>query len=256
MPTNIPAGGPKTLAAKILAAKNWPLPRLVIADGTLEALKWIALLLMTGDHVNKYLLNGTSPALFAAGRIAMPLFVFVLAVNLARPEMLARGAYLRTMQRLAVFGVLAIPAFLTLGGPSATWFPLNILFTLLAITASLYLIEQGTARSNTAAALVFLIAGSNVEFWWLALALGLAVWHYCKQPSWTPIAFVLTSLSGLWFINGNLWALAAVPVVIASYFIRMDVPRLRWFFYGYYPLHLFALALIRIPMRKAGYLFF
>ncbi|MDK3025103.1 TraX family protein [Cupriavidus taiwanensis] len=26
-----------------------------VPDGTVEALKWIALALMTGDHVNKYL---------------------------------------------------------------------------------------------------------------------------------------------------------------------------------------------------------
>ena len=31
---------------------------------------------------------------------------------------------------------------------------------------------------------------------------------------------------------------------------------LRWAFYAYYPLHLAALWLIRIPMSKAGYLFF
>jgi len=39
---------------------------------------------------------------------------------------------------------------------------------------------------------------------------------------------------------------------------RVDVrlPRLRWAFYAYYPLHLAALWLIRIPMSKAGYLFF
>jgi hypothetical protein len=127
---------------------------------------------------------------------------------------------------------------------------------LLAITTLLYLIEQRTAPSYAAAALVFLVAGSNVEFWWPALALGLAVWHYCKQPDWTPLALVLTALSALWFINGNLWALAAVPVVVAASFIRIDVPRLRWIFYAYYPLHLFALALIRIPMRRAGHLLF
>ncbi|MWQ92496.1 conjugal transfer protein TraX, partial [Escherichia coli] len=37
------------------------LPAMVIADGTIEALKWLALLAMTGDHVNKYLFNGTLP---------------------------------------------------------------------------------------------------------------------------------------------------------------------------------------------------
>ena len=56
-----------------------------MADGTIEGLKWLALVLMTGDHVNKYLFNATLPVLFEAGRIALPLFVFVLAYNLARP---------------------------------------------------------------------------------------------------------------------------------------------------------------------------
>ena len=32
-------------------------PRLSLTNGTLEALKWLGLLLMTGDHVNKYLFN-------------------------------------------------------------------------------------------------------------------------------------------------------------------------------------------------------
>ncbi len=50
-----------------------------IESGTLEGLKWLGLLLMTVDHVNKYLLHDAIPALFAAGRLAVPLFSFVLA---------------------------------------------------------------------------------------------------------------------------------------------------------------------------------
>jgi hypothetical protein len=116
------------------------LPRLVIPDGSLEALKWLALVLMTEDHVDKYLFNGTIAVLFDAGRAALPLFVFVLAYNLARPDALERGVYLRTMKRLALFGVLATPAFIALGGLLAGWWPLNIMFALLAITAMLYLV--------------------------------------------------------------------------------------------------------------------
>jgi hypothetical protein len=48
-----------------------------VPNGTVEALKWLALALMTGDHVNKYLFNGTLPFLFEAGRLALPIFVFV-----------------------------------------------------------------------------------------------------------------------------------------------------------------------------------
>ena len=91
-----------------------------ISDGSLEALKWIALVLMTGDHVNKYLFNATLPVLFEAGRVALPLFIFVLAYNLARPDVMAREVYGRTMKRLALFGVLATPVFIALGGLMAS----------------------------------------------------------------------------------------------------------------------------------------
>jgi hypothetical protein len=232
------------------------LPRLAIPDGSLEALKWLALVLMTGDHVDKYLFNGTIAVLFDAGRVALPLFVFVLAYNLARPDAMERGVYLRTMKRLALFGVLATPAFIALGGLLAGWWPLNIMFALLAITAMLYLVERRTVGGYVAAAAVFLVAGSSVEFWWPALALGMAVWWYCKRPGWMPMVLALAALAALWFINGNLWALVAVPVVLTASLVNLRVPRLRWVFYGYYPLHLFSLWLIRIPMSKAGYLFF
>lgn len=151
------------------------LPRLAIPNGTVEALKWLALLLMTGDHINKYLFNGTMPLLFNAGRLALPLFAFVLAYNLARPGTLERGVYVRAMKRLALFGLLATPSF---------------------------------------------------------------------------------ACGSLWFINGNFWGLVALPLVVGAMHVDLRLPRLRWVFYAYYPLHLAALLLIRIPMSKAGYLFF
>jgi len=56
-----------------------------ISNGALEGLKYLALLFMIGDHVNKYLFNATLPGLFELGRLAMPLFGIVMAYNLARP---------------------------------------------------------------------------------------------------------------------------------------------------------------------------
>lgn len=44
--------------------------------------------------------------------------------------------------------------------------------------------------------------------------------------------------------RGHLWALAALPVVFAVEILAPHVPRLRWAFYAYYPLHLTALALL------------
>ena len=91
-------------------------PALILSSGTLEALKWLALLLMTLDHVNKHLLHASVPELFAAGRLALPLFGFVLGYNLARPGALASGGYSRTARRLAVFGSIATIPFIALGG--------------------------------------------------------------------------------------------------------------------------------------------
>ena len=231
------------------------LPRLVVTDGSIEAIKWLALVLMTGDHVDKYLFNETLPFLFEAGRAAMPLFVFVLAYNLARPDALARGAYPRCMKRLALFGALATPSFVALGGLAVGWWPLNIMFTLLVITAALYFVERGGAVRFRIAAGMVLVGGSSVEFWWPAVVLGLAVWCYCKSPSWTALLVAPLACAALWPVNGNFWALAAVPVVAAATRLDLRVPRLRWVFYAYYPLHLTALWLIRFPMRKAGFLF-
>ena len=240
-----------------LRAETSPaLPRLVLADGTVEALKWFALLLMTGDHVNKYLFNGTIDWLFDAGRLCLPIFVFVLAYILARPGTFERGAYPRTMKRLALFGAVASVPFIALGGLFAGWWPLNVLFTLLVITATLYLVERGGAGNLIAAGLVLLVGGSSVEYWWPAAILGLAVWSYCKRPTWSAAVIALLALASLWFINRNLWALASVPLLLVASRLDLPMPRLRWAFYAYYPLHLAALWLIRIPMSKAGYLFF
>ena len=69
-------------------------------------------------------------------------------------------------------------------------------------------------------------------------------------------AVAVLACAALWFVNRNLWALAALPVLFLASRVDVRVPRLRWAFYAYYPLHLASLWLIRIPMSKAGYLFF
>lgn len=234
-------------------------PRLRFADGSIEGLKWIALLLMTGDHINKYLFNSTLPYLFEAGRLAMPIFVFVLAHNLARPGVDKQKAYARTMIRLGLFGLLAMPAFITLGSLWVGWFPLNIMFTLLVMTAVVALTDKackGSYVAGLSAALVFLWGGGLVEFWWPAIVFGLACWWYCKKTNWVAVFIALAACYSMTWINGNHWAFAAIFVVVCAAHINLRLPRLRWVFYAYYPAHLTILLLIRIPMSQAGYLFF
>lgn len=231
-------------------------PRLTLSNGTLEGLKWLALVLMTGDHINKYLFNGTLPWLFEAGRLAMPIFATVLGYNLARPDALQRGRYTRTMARLVIAGSAASVPFLALGGLAAAWWPLNAMFTLLVVAAVAWLLDRGSKADRAAAVLLFAVGGSMVEFWWPAVALGLGIWFYARRPTWSAATVSVMACAALTLVNGNLWALLTLPLLLLASRADLPIPRVRWAFYGYYPLHLAALWLVRMPMREAGYLFF
>jgi len=91
-----------------------------------------------------------------------------------------------------------------------------------------------------------------VEYWWLGLTLGVAIWRYCKQPSLPAAAVTLLACAGLWLINGNGWALAALPLLLAATRLDLRMPRMRRAFYVYYPLHLGVIWLIRINLGHTG----
>ncbi len=223
-------------------------PKLLVTDGTIEALKGLALVLMTLDHINKYLFAEKLPFIFEAGRLTMPLFVFVLAYNLARSGTKERGGFIRTIKRLVLFGALATPAFIGLGGLVAGWWPLNIMFALLVMTLTLYLIERRTIGSTIVAACVFIVGGSSVEFWWPGITIGIAIRSYCKTPSLSAIMIAIAALAATRVINGNDWALASIPVVVLACLVDVPMPRFQWAFYIFYPLHLWVLWVI----TKAG----
>ena len=71
---------------------------------------------MVFDHVNKYFYAEKLPVIFQLGRIVMPMFGFVLAYNLARPDALARGVHGRMMYRLTLMGLAASTMFIILNG--------------------------------------------------------------------------------------------------------------------------------------------
>ena len=228
------------------ASQSILLPRLRLADGTVEALKWLALLLMTLDHINKHFFDAKLPGVFEVGRLCMPLFGFVLAYNLARPGALLRSTHVRAMKRLAFIGALASPFFIGLGGLIWGWWPLNIMFLLLIATGMIYLIEKGGAAHLIAAGGFFFLGGLFVEFWWIGLAYCLAAWWYCKSPNRTALILWGMAAALLYVINGNYWALAALPLIFAAPYINIKMPRFRYAFYIYYPAHLAVLLSLKI----------
>jgi|RifCSPlowO2_12_1023861.scaffolds.fasta_scaffold11231_7 hypothetical protein len=228
---------------------------IVASSGSLEVIKWVALVLMIGDHINKYLFNGTIPALFELGRLAMPLFGMVLAFNCAQYGDQV-GFYKRLITRLLIAGVVSTPFYIALGGVQHGWWPLNIFFTLGVATAVIYALRVGRPLYLCLAAAIFAVGGALVEFMWPAVFLVVVTYLFCKKPNLWRFFGVFVALCSLTWINGNGYALLALPVAAVIVHHTFNLPRFQWLFYGFYPVHLAVLLLVRIPMEKAGYLFF
>lgn len=194
----------------------------------LELVKWVALGLMIGDHVNAYLFDGGYPVLYAAGRLAFPLFAFALALGVAHHSPASLTA---TLRRLFVCAVAAQPwAFLVRGDAHLT-----VLVTLLlglAIDTAL------RARVRVSHAVV-LIAGATAlgalcEFsflgvWFVALA--------CRAARVRTGAAQLAAVGALgllYAVNGTNAALFAVPLLGVLLALPVVVVRVRYWFYGAY----------------------
>ena len=230
-------------AAELTAiARRIALPGVALTDGSVEALKWVGLVAMTLDHINKYLLQAAVPALFDVGRVAMPLFAIVLAWNLARRNALEPRSYRRLTARLAIAGLLATLPFMALGGLGWGWWPLNIMLTFLVAAGVIHLADR---RRRAAATALFLVGGLFVEFWWPALAITVGAWRYFRRRSVWALALCLVGLAALYGVNRNFWAFMALPLVLLASRVDVPVSRLRWLFYAFYPLHLAAIWLLR-----------
>ena len=219
-----------------------------LVPGTLESLKWLAVALMTVDHINLQLLYSKYPIMYAMGRVSLPLFVFVLAYNLARPEAKANGAAVRVLGRLLPVALISSLPYMELNLETFGWRPLNVLFTLAAGTAIVALIEHPTRRRLIAAVLLYAASGALVDYGWIGVGLFVCCWHLFRSPSlfWAGCTLIFLLLLGC--INHNQWALMVLPVIGLAFMCRLNVPRVRNALYYYYPLHLAAIVALKIAI--------
>jgi hypothetical protein len=207
-----------------------------LSSGSVEALKWLALVAMVGDHVDAFVLGRQVPALAAFGRLAMPLFALVLAYNAARPGVDLR----RLSMKLAAFGLLATwpHAYLT-GG----LFPLNILWTFSAALVVLSVVQSRQRLDKAAGVAAFVAFGFLVEYGWPGIGLVLAaVWWFRTGNAWAHLV-MLVALGGV-SLYGSVWAFAAIPVLWVAAWQAPAIRRRPWAFWTFYPAHLAALALV------------
>lgn len=234
-----------------------------IDSGTIESIKWLAILLMTIDHINSYVilpLTGKPYVeLFNMGRIAFPLFALVIAYNLARPRSNSdeKRAILSALKRLTIFGLIAVlPYYFATGGRTL---PLNIMFTLALATALIYNLRIAADKESRIARytlylftnVLLAISASFVEFSYYGVALIIAAWLFFRYSSSISLVMTLVLIFSLFAVNENHWALLAVPIFTLGYVIEAEIPRInKYAFYAYYPIHLAVIA-ITVAVYKA-----
>ncbi|UNU12603.1 TraX family protein [Xanthomonas translucens] len=212
-----------------------------MTSGGRELLKWLAVVLMTGDHAIKVLGLVYVPVVSEFGRVAFPVFALVMAYNLAQP-----GADVaKSVRRLALWGVAATPAaYLAFG----QLLPLNVLLTFALAAACVLCIER---RLWVALVLLLAPAPLLVDYQWSGVLLILAAWNEFKHGRGREVPFLLlmAAMGLLCLYNGNGWALLAAPLCLLAIF-DPPIPRTRWAFYGYYVGHLAALGIAAIFVTR------
>jgi hypothetical protein len=223
-------------------------PPITIANGTLEALKWLAVVLMVVDHLNKYLFDGKVGWMLALGRIVMPVFAFVLAYNLARPNALVEKRFQRTSKRLLTYGLIATIPYIALKGSNIYGWPLNVMFTLLVATLVIWMYENANPKHGMWLLPLFAFGSLLPEYWVLGTGTTIAAYFYCKNPRPLYLVLWLLSVLLLSILNMNFYAMLAVPFLLLAPKVHLNVPRLKYFFYAFYPAHFALLWVVKTLM--------
>jgi TraX protein len=253
-------------ATKSFAAQSETLVP-TLSKGQQEALKWLAILTMSIDHINKLIFHYDYPAMLWIGRLAFPLFAFLIAYNLVVREVKPT----RYLWPLFVFALGTQPLVMWVNQTVTG----NILFTLYLGVLYIGLHALLRQRLHPAVAhllliIIFFIPSLQVEYGPVGIFFIPVLVYFLKQA--TPLSYVLLSLyliavntlsapekinaffvspaHGLYLTLSTLEPFVFVPLLlfpIVFMVSRLSITLTRsnpWLFYMFYPAHLLILKLL------------
>lgn len=219
-----------------------------IDQSSFELAKWVAVSAMAVDHYGKIVDPGLYWPTHLVGRIAFPLFAWIIASRLAlRPDLTRH--YLRW---LVPWAFISQPVFYAAG---REWYEPNILFELLIGVLVVAALQRWKDRfPATATAMAAAVAGMFCDYG-PAGALAIPAMTLASQRG-RPAAIVTLAVFGvlanlpvtdLWTVFAATATLGAPMVAVLS--LRVPGSRLprvpKLFFYAFYPAHLLAFVLLR-----------
>ncbi len=218
-----------------------------------DFIKIIAVVSMTIDHIGGAFFP-QYPAFRWIGRIAFPLFCYCLTVG-----MMYTGDIKKYLFRLGAFAVISQPFWILAFNSDdiiGNIFNLNIFFTLIVSLLGAWGFKERKWWLFILALILLNVINFDYAMTGLILIL---IFYLCRNKPWLgAVVYTLTYLPAL---NGNMadplalkigghaigfeiFALLALPFIYIQTNSGLKIP--KWFFYIYYPAHLFAIYLIGI----------
>ena len=216
-------------------------------------LKLIAIAAMLADHIGSAFFPAV-PVFRWIGRLAFPLFCYCMTVGLVYTHNIRRY-----LGRLAVFAAVSQPFWILafnqddILGNLTNW---NIFFTLFFSLLAMWGAKE--RRWWVFAVCVVVLALGSFDYNYNGVVLML-IFYYCRRrPALLAALYTLYWLPALWggsledplalvvgghAVNWTIFALLALPLILWRAHTGLKLP--KWFFYGFYPVHLGAIALVR-----------
>lgn len=243
---------------------------------TSAGLQLIALITMLIDHIGAFLM-GDDIVMRLIGRIAMPLFCFMLAEGFLHTK--SRKKRLRYFERLIIFAFISqfafdlvhfasagnqivdLPRYLG-SGAIGYKLSLNVLFTLTTGFAAMALLEYGGYAIICLPILPLIASALNMDYGAFGVLMIIGFYLVSKYLSgesrrvlrWLGYIFVLFSITTAHVaIRDNsrqLFAIVAIfPILFYNGKLGKRLP--KWFGYVFYPAHLLAIAVIAFTTNIA-----
>ncbi len=222
-----------------------------------DFLKLIAIIAMLLDHVGNVFFP-QYPVFRWIGRIAFPIFCYCMTVGLLYTHDIKKY-----LTRLGIFAIISQPFWILAFNPDDVWGNLtnwNIFFTLFLSLLSLWAFQEKKWWLFALGVVALALGGFDYNYNGLVMML---IFLLCRnKPSLGALLYFLTWIPALWggdiadprcpviaghAINWTIFGLGAMPFIFLNTHTNLRVP--KWFFYGFYPAHLAAIALVRFLMK-------
>ena len=203
-------------------------------------LKMIAIVSMLIDHIGYVLFPGVT-ILRVIGRIAFPIFIYVLAEGFVYTRDVKKY-----LMRLGLFALLSeVPYDLATRGTILEFSHQNVFFTLFLAVLVLHLMSQAQniiIKYGVVVAGLLLCRLLHTDYSSIGILLVVVFWLFRerKVEKLLIIGLIFIGLTG----GLQLYALLALPLI--AFHNGEQGPKMKTFFYLFYPAHLLILYLVHL----------